>query len=126
VLWSQPQQGQQWAGRQLQSVLTKEVKELVEHGELVAELMELHQHEHDWRRDTSVGSRTGRSSRAQPRYGGYESRRGLATPTCRMSSSQLAVHAAWHMEVQVGLLQPVIGRSEAPEGRRPQERIEAR
>jgi hypothetical protein len=27
-----------------------------------------------------------------------------------MSNSQLAVHAAWYMGVQVGLLQPVIGR----------------
>jgi hypothetical protein len=54
-------------GRQLQSALTKEM-ELVKHGELVAELVELHQH------DRGVWSRTGRSSRARPRYG---SRRGL-------------------------------------------------
>jgi hypothetical protein len=32
------------------------------------------------------------------------------TPTRRMSNIQLAVHAAWHMGVQVGLLQPMIGQ----------------
>jgi hypothetical protein len=51
----------QWAGRQLQSVLTKEV-ELVKHGELMAELVKLHQH------DRRKESHRGRSSRALPRY----------------------------------------------------------
>jgi hypothetical protein len=54
-------------GRQLQSALTKDV-ELVKHDELVAELVKLH---HSM---IGVGSRTGRSSRARPRYG---SQRGL-------------------------------------------------
>jgi hypothetical protein len=55
-----------------------------------------------------VGSRTGRAV--------FQSSASVwatawPTPTCRrMSNIQLAVHAAWHMRVQVGLLQPVIGR----------------
>jgi hypothetical protein len=54
-------------GRQLQSVLTKEV-ELVKHDELVAELVKLHH----CTTTIGVGSCTGRSaSRApRPRYGG--------------------------------------------------------
>jgi hypothetical protein len=77
-------------GRQLQSALTKEV-ELAKHGELVAELVKLHQH--DRRRE---------SHRAV-----FQSSTALVwvtawpTPTRRMSNIQLAVHAAWYMGVQV-------------------------
>jgi hypothetical protein len=96
-------------GRQLQSALTNEV-ELVKHGELVAELVKLHQH--DRRRESHRGS-----PRARPRYGSLTA---WPTPTCRMSNSQPAaswlcmLHAAcdaWlGVHRQVGLLQPVIGR----------------
>jgi hypothetical protein len=90
-------------GRQLQSALTKEV-ELVKHGELVAELVKLHQH--DQRRESHRAV-----FRAQPRYRGPVWATAWPTPTCRsMSNSQLAVNAAWYMGVQVGLLQPMIGR----------------
>ena len=85
-------------GRQLQSALTKEV-ELVKHGELVAELVELHQH--DRRRE---------SHRAVFQSSASVWVTAWPTPTCRMSNSQLAVHAAWYMGVPVGLLQPMIGR----------------
>jgi hypothetical protein len=77
--------------RQLQSALTKEV-ELVKHGELVAELVKLHQH------DRRSGSRTRRSSRGSPASVWVTA---WPTPTCRMSNIQLDVHAAWHVGVQV-------------------------
>jgi hypothetical protein len=78
-------------GRQLQSVLTKEV-ELVKHDELVAKLVKLHQH--DRRRE---------SHRAVFQSSASVWVAAWPTPTCRMSNSQLAVHAAcWYMGVQVG------------------------
>jgi hypothetical protein len=70
-------------GRRLQSALTKEV-ELVKHGELVAELVKLHQHDR---------------LRESHRRAVFQSSASVwvtawPTPTCRMSNSQLAVHAA--------------------------------
>ena len=97
-LWSQPQQAGA-VGRQLQSALTKEQVELVKHGELVAELVKLHQH--DRRRE---------SQRAVFQSSASVWVTAWPTPTCRMSNSQLAVHAAWYMGGPVGLLQPMIGR----------------
>jgi hypothetical protein len=86
-------------GRQLPSALTKEVElvQLVKHGELVAELVKLHQH--DRRRE---------SHRAVFQSSASVWVTAWPTPTCRMSNIQLAVNAAWYMGVQVGLLQPMI------------------
>jgi hypothetical protein len=80
-------------GRQLQSALTKEV-ELVKHGELVAELVKLHQHQRDRRRE---------SHRAVFQSSASVWVTAWPTPTCRMSNSQLAACAVWYMGVQVGL-----------------------
>ena len=65
----------------------------------MAELVKLHQH--DRRRE---------SHRAVFQSSASAWVRAWPTPTCRMSNIQLAVHAAWYMGVQVGLLQPMIGR----------------
>ena len=83
-------------------MLTKEV-ELLKHDELVAELVELHHHDRRRRRE---------SHRAVFQSSASVCVTVTAWPalTCRMRNSQLVVHAAWHMGVQVGLLQPMIGR----------------
>ena len=93
-------------GRQLQSALTKEV-ELVKHGELVAELVKLHQH--DRRRE---------SHRAVFQSSASVWVTAWPTPTCRMSNSQLAVHAACCMvHGGAGGAPSASDRPEAPEGR---------
>jgi hypothetical protein len=98
-------------GTQLQIALTKEV-ELVKYGELVAELAKLHQH--DRRRESHRAVFQSSASASVWVGHGVAYAMAYANQRAVMSNIQLAVHAAWYihtcMGVQVGLLQPMIGR----------------